>query len=56
MIVIKLPGYAGRYLTTKDDLWAIPLVSLLFVVQWVIWGQLLVLIIRGLRARHYQIP
>ena len=52
MIVIKFPDYAGRYLTPKDDLWAIPLVSLLFVVQWVIWGQLIVAGIRRLRARH----
>ena len=55
MIVTKFPDYAGRYLTTKDDLWAIPLVSLLFVVQLVIWGQLIVTGIRGLRAWHDQI-
>lgn len=56
MIVLSFPDYAGRYLTSKDDLWAIPLICLLFVVQWLIWGQLLVLIIRGLRARRDHIP
>jgi hypothetical protein len=56
MLVLKFPDYAGRYLTSKDDLWAIPLIGLLFIMQWLIWGQLLVLIIRRLRARRDQVP
>ena len=41
LIVLGLPFYAGRYLSDSDNWWAIPLVDFLFVLQWVIWSQLI---------------
>jgi hypothetical protein len=41
LIVLGLPYFAGVYLNhARDWLW-IPLTDLLFVLQWVIWSQLL---------------
>ena len=50
LIVINFPDYAGRCLTREDDVWAIPLVSLLFIFQWLIWGQLLAITTRVYRV------
>ena len=41
-IVLKFPSYAGRYLEKGDDWWALPSIVFLFVLQWVLWSQLLV--------------
>jgi hypothetical protein len=45
-IVLGFPSYAGRLLEDGDNWWAIPLVDVLFVLQWVIWSQLLARLIR----------
>jgi hypothetical protein len=47
-LVLRFPDYAGRYLTKRDDWWALPSTVLLFIAQWVIWSQPLALILRGL--------
>jgi hypothetical protein len=46
LIVLKFGAYAGRNLQATDDWWAIPLVIVLFVLQWGVWSQLLVLCTR----------
>lgn len=35
--------YVGRYgiLSSADDIWAIPAMNLLFLLQWCIWGMLI---------------
>ncbi len=40
-IVLYFPTYAGRYLTPDDHWWAIPLLNLLFIIQWVLWTHLI---------------
>jgi hypothetical protein len=52
LIVLKIKVFIGRSLTCSDHQWAIPLISSLFIIQWVIWGQLLALLIRMIRARE----
>ena len=47
--VLDFGKYAGRNLGPSDDLWAVPLVDILFILQWIIWGQLLVFGTRLLR-------
>jgi hypothetical protein len=41
LIVLGLPYFAGVYLKHAHDWIWIPLIDLLFVLQWVIWSQLL---------------
>jgi hypothetical protein len=41
LIVMGLPFYAGRYLNDSDVWWAIPFTNGLFILQWVIWSQLI---------------
>ncbi len=50
LAVLKFPTYAGRGLQTSDHWWAIPLIDTLFVLQWIIWGQLSALVIRAFRT------
>ena len=50
LIVLIPMENAERGLTTGNCWWVIPLIDLLFVLQWVIWGQLLALGIRWLRS------
>ena len=35
-----------RLLETSDNWWALPLIDALFVAQWIIWAQLVVLVAR----------
>ena len=49
LIVLGLPYYAGTFLKGSDNWWAIPLTDLLFVLQWVIWSQLIA--VRGSAGR-----
>jgi hypothetical protein len=51
LIVLKFHLYSGRFLQMTDDWWAMPLVVLLFIVQWVGWSQLLVLFARTIVSR-----
>lgn len=39
--------YVGRYgiLSSADDIWAIPAMNLLFLLQWCIWGMLIGVIV-----------
>jgi hypothetical protein len=41
LLVLGLPFYAGRQLSGSDNWWAIPLVDFLFILQWVVWSQLI---------------
>jgi hypothetical protein len=41
MIVLGLPFYQGRCLCNGDMWWAIPAANSLFILQWVIWSQML---------------
>jgi hypothetical protein len=43
--IILRPALSGHYLTTSDHWWAIPSLDLLFLLQWIIWGQVVVWII-----------
>jgi hypothetical protein len=40
-VVLGFPHYAGRLLQDSDNWWAIPLIDILFVLQWIIWSQLI---------------
>jgi hypothetical protein len=48
LIVLKSHAYVGRNLQTTDDWWAIPLIVILFFLQWVVWSQVLALCARGI--------
>jgi hypothetical protein len=50
-IVLQFRSYAGRGLESSDDWWAMPLVVALFLLQWVIWSQLIALIFRLLKLK-----
>src|SRR4030095_16488744 len=41
LLVLGLPYYSGTYLDHGHDWFWIPLVDLLFVLQWIIWSQLI---------------
>ena len=43
-------------LETSDNWWALPLVDSLFVAQWIIWAQLIVLIARLLKRIRIATP
>lgn len=45
-IVLRFPEYEGRYLEASDDWWAMPLIIILFFLQWIIWSQLIAWLIR----------
>ena len=46
LLVMGLPYYAGKYLNhSRDWLW-IPLVDLLFALQWIIWSQMICRILK----------
>jgi|SRR5882724_5799307 len=45
-IVLILPANAGKVLDPSDYWWAIPSIDALFILQWIIWSQLIVLLIR----------
>ena len=47
-VVLMFPEYAGRHLEAGDDWWAMPLIIILFFLQWVFWSQLLACVIRRL--------
>jgi hypothetical protein len=49
--VILGPALHGHYLTPNDHWWAIPSLDLLFLLQWIVWGQLVVWIIFLLKSR-----
>ncbi|HTS16709.1 MAG TPA: hypothetical protein VMP11_03980 [Verrucomicrobiae bacterium] len=48
-IVLGLPARLGRSLTRKDDLWALPLANLLFLVQWILWSQIVAFAVRPVK-------
>ena len=50
LIVLNFRAYTGRGLENSDNWWAIPLIDVLFVLQWVIWGQLFAFGIRASRT------
>jgi hypothetical protein len=41
LIVLGLPFYQRRYLSDGDIWWAIPMTNSLFILQWIIWSQML---------------
>jgi hypothetical protein len=41
LLVLGLPYYAREYLDHNHDWFWIPLADLLFVLQWIIWSQLI---------------
>ena len=53
-IVLHYPCCRATVLQASDDSWALSLLNVLFIVQWVIWGQLLALGIRLLNIRLYR--
>lgn len=53
-IMLILPVDAGRVLSPSDYWWAIPSIDALFIVQWIIWSQLIVLLIRVSPKENYE--
>jgi hypothetical protein len=54
LVVLRFHNLTGHVLTAGDDIWAIPLIDVLFIVQWIFWGQLILRIVRlftGIRAK-----
>lgn len=45
-IVLILPANVGKVLGPSDYWWAIPAIDALFILQWIIWSQLIILLIR----------
>ena len=54
LIAVGPPLFAGRFLQYGDNWWAIPLIDTLFLLQWVIWSQLISLIVDRLFKVKYR--
>jgi hypothetical protein len=54
LIVLGPPLFAGRFLRDSDNWWAIPLIDVLFVLQWVIWSQLISLVVNRISKVKYR--
>jgi hypothetical protein len=51
LVVLGLPYYAGTSLNHRHDWLWIPLVGSLFVLQWIIWSQLIANLLQWLNPR-----
>jgi hypothetical protein len=49
--VILRPAITGHHLTASDHWWAIPSLNLLFLLQWIVWGQIVLWIISFVKSR-----
>lgn len=52
-LVLSFNEYAGRALQRSDDWWVLPLTIALFFIQWIIWAQLSVWLIRLVRSAKF---
>ncbi len=52
-IILYFPEYSGRFLTNADNWWALPLIDILFILQWIIWSYVGAFFLRKYRERQH---
>jgi hypothetical protein len=51
-VIFTFPDWAGRDLIPADHVWAVPLVDILFITQWLVWAQLIIWLIHRWKRVH----